>query len=105
MDYKHDSPDNLFHLEARLSNKPIPLKTLKALIEAQYCYIVLIDAALRDIPELPAEPYRKAFLLAGEQYSTLVSMHIKRTNEDKTQRLLDDIKKRTEVINVEAPQA
>ena len=72
-----------------MSTKPLPLKTIKQLIQAQYCYIVILQAALRDIAELPQEPYQQALSLAAEQFKTLVIIHESRTNEAKTKTFID----------------
>jgi len=72
-----------------MSTKPLPLKTIKALIQSHYCYIIILQAALRDISELPQEPYSQALALAADQFKTLVVMHESRTNEAKTKTFID----------------
>lgn len=71
----------------------LPLKTIKELAKAQFCYIIVLQAALRDIHSLPKAPYEQALALAMEQFNKLVEMHEKRTNETKTQKMVDDITK------------
>jgi ABC-type antimicrobial peptide transport system ATPase subunit len=84
-------------------SQKLPLKTLKALAQAQYCYIVVLQAALRDIHSLPKEPYEQALALAFEQFKTLLDLHAKRTNETKTQKMIDSITKAVSPVEDKDP--
>jgi hypothetical protein len=66
-------------------------QTIEALVRAHYCYWLLTDAALKDIKNLPQEPYVVAKGLAMEQASQLLAIYEKRNGREKAQALMERI--------------
>jgi hypothetical protein len=82
--------------------KRMPLKDLVKLIECHYATVLILEAAVRDIPELPKDPYKSAYALFVTQLNTLVAQHEKRTNSTRTQRMVDKVVAACTPVNSEA---
>ncbi len=73
--------------------RKMPLKQMKTLIESTYATVLVLDAALRDVPNLPKAPYQNALGMWQAQLNVMVQNYEKRTNAEKTERMMQAVAK------------
>lgn len=76
----------------------IPVTDLEAIVQAQVVYLVLIQSAVEQIPNLPQEPYQLAFNLAKTQLDHILKDLARRTSPERTQALFDECYRKTQPV-------